>query len=116
MRYRFEDGEVVRINNKNRFTHFLPKGHPEMDDLDKWRDWFLGRGINACVVEVAGKGFAVYRNGLRNTIHTEALRQKTKSASAPPKRGRPKNEFVAPPKTLVSRKRGRPKKQPVTNG
>lgn len=68
--HRFPDGEIVKITNKNRFTRFLPKGHSEMSDLEKWRNWFLSRGINACLVEVKGQGFAVYRNNLRQMKET----------------------------------------------
>lgn len=108
MHYRFADGETVKINNKNCFTHFLPRGHHEMDDLEKWRDWFSGRGINACIVEVVGKGFAVYRNGLLNTIQTEALRRKTM-----PKSLRMQKQKAQTGETGAPRRRGRPRKQPL---
>lgn len=94
--YTFGDGETVEIKNKNRFTRFSPKGHPDMWIQEKWCYWFRSRGINACLVEVKGKGFAVYRNGLIDLSVLAERRQgaKAKPLTAPRKRGRPRKEPV----------------------
>ena len=95
--YTFANGEQVEIKDENRFSLFLPKGHCEMEDLEKWRAWFCSRGINACLVEVVGKGFAVYRNGMRQETYIDLTKRGVLAQSEPPKiarqRGRPRKEI-----------------------
>jgi hypothetical protein len=108
--HKFADGEEVEIKNKNRFSVFLPKGHTEMGDLEKWRGWFLSRGINACLMEVPGKGFAVYRNGLIQIRESPAQVSTAKAKSNAKSKAKSKEKIPEAPK-----RRGRPKKQPVVN-
>lgn len=72
MRYVRINGEEIEILERNRFSRFIPsESHPDMDLLRSWRLWFALSGINSEVVHVAGKGYAVYRNGLVDTRKRE---------------------------------------------
>lgn len=71
--YTFDNGERLKLIEKNRFSVALPFTDPFFWTLEKWRDWFVSRGINAALLAVPGKPrlWAVYRNGMENLTQVE---------------------------------------------